>query len=70
VLSTDAGLVFYGDGSGTFTAADASNGSPLWHFHTNDTWRASPMTYTAGGKQYVAIAAGFNIIAFALPKEE
>jgi alcohol dehydrogenase (cytochrome c) len=70
VLSTDTGLVFYGDGSGTFTAADASNGKPLWHFHTNDTWRASPMTYMAGGKQYVAIAAGFNIIAFALPKEE
>jgi PQQ-dependent dehydrogenase (methanol/ethanol family) len=70
VLSTDGGVIFYGDGDGTFTAADASNGNPLWHFHTNERWRASPMTYLAGGKQFVAVAAGFNIIAFALPAEE
>jgi len=25
------------------------------------------MTYTANGKQYVAVAAGSNILAFALP---
>ena len=68
VLSTDGGIVFYGDGGGTFTAADASNGEPLWHFHANDRWRASPMTYLAGGRQFVAVAAGFNIIAFALPE--
>ena len=66
-LSTDGGLVFYGDADGTFTAADASDGEPLWHFHTNDRWKASPMTYSAGGRQFVAVAAGFNIIAFALP---
>ena len=66
-LSTDGGLVFYGDADGTFTAADASDGKPLWHFHTNDRWKASPMTYSAGGRQFVAVAAGFNIIAFALP---
>ncbi len=68
VLSTDGGIVFYGDGNGTFTAADASSGELLWHFYTNDRWRASPMTYLAGGRQYVAVAAGFNIIAFALPE--
>ena len=32
VLSTDGGIVFYGDGSGTFTAADARTGDTLWHF--------------------------------------
>ncbi len=69
-LSTDGGLVFYGDGDGTFTAADAATGEPLWHFHTNDRWKASPMTYRAGGSQFVAIAAGFNIIAFTLPERE
>ena len=67
-LSTAGGLVFYGDADGTFTAADASDGEPLWYFHTNDRWKASPMTYQAGGRQFVAIAAGFNIIAFALPE--
>ncbi len=69
-LSTDGGLVFYGDGDGTFSAADSATGEPLWHFHTNDLWKASPMTYQAGGRQFVAIAAGFNIIAFALPEGE
>ena len=67
VLSTAGGVVFYGDGDGTFTAADAMNGAPLWHFHTNDTFKASPMTYLAGGRQFVAIAAGQNVIAFGLP---
>ncbi len=67
VLSTAGGLIFYGDGAGTFTAADAGNGEPRWHFHTNDLWKASPMTYMAGGQQFVAIAAGQNVIAFGLP---
>jgi len=30
-------------------------------------WKASPMTYTAGGRQFVAVAAGSQIVAFALP---
>jgi alcohol dehydrogenase (cytochrome c) len=48
-------------------AADASSGKILWQFQTNHTWRASPMTYMFDNKQYVAIAAGQNIVAFALP---
>jgi alcohol dehydrogenase (cytochrome c) len=67
VLSTDGGLVFYGDDSGAFAAVDAASGKPLWHFHTNQRWRASPMTYTVDGHQYVSIAAGPNILAFGLP---
>ena len=66
VLSTAGGVVFYGEGDGTFTAADVVTGAPLWHFHTNDTFKASPMTYLAGGRQFVAIAAGQNVIAFGL----
>lgn len=34
---------------------------------TNRRWKASPMTYMADGKQFVAIAAGSNILVFALP---
>ena len=67
VLSTDGGLVFLGDDGGAFAAVDARTGKPLWHFHASQSWKASPMTYTAGGKQYVSIAAGSNILAFALP---
>ncbi|MBS1810556.1 MAG: PQQ-dependent dehydrogenase, methanol/ethanol family [Acidobacteria bacterium] len=67
VLSTAGGVVFFGDDSGAFAAVDAKTGKPLWYFHTNELWKASPMTYLAGGKQYVAVAAGSNILAFGLP---
>jgi len=39
----------------------------LWSFQTSQLWKASPMTYMFDNKQYVAIASGSNIIAFALP---
>lgn len=66
VLSTAGGVLFFGDDSGAFAAVDAKTGKSLWYFHTNEQWKASPMTYLAGGKQYVAVAAGANIIAFGL----
>jgi PQQ-dependent dehydrogenase (methanol/ethanol family) len=67
VLSTAGGLVIYGDDGGALAAVNARTGAPLWHFHTSESLRASPMTYAVDGTQYVAIAAGSNIIAFALP---
>jgi alcohol dehydrogenase (cytochrome c) len=67
-LSTASGLVFFGENSGAFMAADAVNGKPLWQFPTNQVWKASPMTYVFDNKQYVAIAEGQSIMAFALPE--
>ena len=67
VLSTDGGLVFYGETGGGFAAVDAASGETLWHFEANQIWKGSPMTYTVNGKQYVAIASGANILSFALP---
>jgi PQQ-dependent dehydrogenase (methanol/ethanol family) len=67
VLSTAGGLVFFGETSGGFAAVDSSSGKPLWHFETNQPWKASPMTYTVQGRQYIAIASGADIISFALP---
>ena len=66
VLSTAGNLVFHGETAGGFAAVDAKTGRTLWSFPTNDSWRASPMTYSVGKKQYVAVAAGTNIIAFTL----
>ncbi len=65
-LSTASGLVFFGENSGAFMAADASSGKPLWQFQTNHVWRASPMTYMFDNRQYVAIATGQSIVSFAL----
>jgi len=65
-LSTAGGLVIFGEDSGALMAADAANGKPLWSFQTSQLWKASPMTYMFDNKQYVAVAAGSNIIAFGL----
>jgi alcohol dehydrogenase (cytochrome c) len=65
-LSTAGGLVFFADDGGAFAAADAKTGKQLWHFPTSELWKASPMTYVFDRKQYVAIASGSNILAFAL----
>jgi PQQ-dependent dehydrogenase (methanol/ethanol family) len=66
VLATAGGLIFYGQPNGGFTAADQRNGKTLWQFPTNVRMKAPPMTFTAGGKQYVAVAAGPNILCFGL----
>ena len=68
VLTTSGGLVFFGESSGGFAAVEASTGRHLWHFETNHAIKASPMTYAIGGKQYIAIASGSNILSFALSK--
>jgi PQQ-dependent dehydrogenase (methanol/ethanol family) len=67
VLATAGGLLFYGDPSGNIVAVDSHNGKTLWHFPTNGENKASPMTYTVNGKQYVALAVGPNILCFGLP---
>jgi glucose dehydrogenase len=66
-MTTSGGLLFYGDANGAFAAADARDGRTLWHFATNVYMKASPMTYTVKGKQFVATVAGPNIMAFSLP---
>ena len=65
-LSTAGGVVIFGEDSGALMAADAMNGKPLWSFQTSQLWKASPMTYMFDNRQYVAVAAGSNIIAFGL----
>lgn len=74
VLSTAGGVIFFGEDSGALGAVDARTGKDLWHVQTNasaelgdgHSWRASPMTYAAGGRQYIAVAAGPNILSFGL----
>ena len=66
LMATAGGLIFYGDGSGAFVAADATNGKLLWHFNTGQSWKAGPMTYLVDGNQYIGMAAGSTIMAFAL----
>jgi glucose dehydrogenase len=67
VLATAGGLLFYGEPSGDIVAADARNGKALWHFRTSGENKASPMTYSVDGKQFLGIAVGPNILSFTLP---
>jgi PQQ-dependent dehydrogenase (methanol/ethanol family) len=67
ILATAGGLLFYGEPSGDVVAADARNGKGLWHFRTTGENKASAMTYMVDGKQFVALAAGPNILSFSLP---
>ena len=70
ILATAGGLLFYGDPAGDVVAADACTGKPLWHFPTNGENKASPMTYTADGKQYVVLAVGPNLLSFSMPSQK
>lgn len=65
-LTTAGGLVIFCAEGGSLMAADALTGKPLWSFQTNHSWRASPMTYMFDGVQFIALAGGPNIMAFAI----
>jgi alcohol dehydrogenase (cytochrome c) len=67
VMTTASGLVFFADDAECFEAVDAKTGKSLWHFNTGQILHASPMSYSVGGKQYVAIASGDDLFSFALP---
>ena len=66
VLATAGGLVFYTQPNGGFAAADQRTGRTLWSLPTNVRMKASPMTFMFRGKQYVAVAAGPNILCIGL----
>jgi alcohol dehydrogenase (cytochrome c) len=59
-------LGFYGQPNGGFAAVDEHDGKTLWQFPTNIRMKASPMTFTVDGNQYIAVAAGSNILCFGL----
>ena len=60
VLSTAGNLVFQGSAAGDFDAYRASDGKPLWSFAAQTGVIAAPMSFAAGGKQYVSVLAGWG----------
>lgn len=77
VLATSGNLVFNGEANGLFRAFDASNGKKLWEYQTGAGVNAPAVSYSVGGKQYVAVASGGNnqidakrgnsVVVFTLP---
>jgi quinohemoprotein ethanol dehydrogenase len=60
VLTTAGGLVFQGAAEGKFNAYDASTGTRLWSFETQNGVVAAPATYELDGEQYVAVMVGYG----------
>jgi alcohol dehydrogenase (cytochrome c) len=58
--------LFTGSRDGYFFALDARSGAMLWKSTVGGPTAASPITYESAGKQYVAIASGNSLFAFAL----
>ena len=68
ILGTAGGLLFYGDPSGYLVAVQERDGKTLWRLPLNATIKTSPMTYSVSGRQFITLAAGSNIMSFALPQ--
>ena len=66
ILTTASDLVFTGGNDGYFFALNARTGALLWKFTAGGAVVSGPMTYSVGGRQYVAVAAGSSLFAFAL----
>ncbi len=67
VMSTAGGLVAFGNDVKQFEIDDAHTGKRLKAFDLPQPMHASPMCYGISGKQYFAVAAGDDVIAYTLP---
>ena len=65
-MSTAGNVVFQGIGQ-TFYAVDATSGETLAQVEMPVSVRSTPMTYEAGGRQFVGIASGGTVLAFGHP---
>lgn len=62
VLATQSGLLFMGEGDGSFNAYNSQNGALLWQAKADAGVNAPPISYEIDGEQYVAVVAGGNSI--------
>ena len=60
-LTTAGGLVFAGDADRYFRAFDVRTGDVLWETRLGTAAHGFPITYEAGGRQYIAVPAGLGI---------
>ena len=60
VLSTATGLAFVGDMDRVFRAVDARTGRELWRTRLPTSVQGFPISFSAGGKQYIAVSTGLG----------
>jgi alcohol dehydrogenase (cytochrome c) len=60
VLSTAGGIAFVGDLNRVFRAVDINTGKMLWQTRLGTSVQGFPVTFSIGGKQYVAVSTGLG----------
>jgi PQQ-dependent dehydrogenase (methanol/ethanol family) len=63
LVATGGGLVFGGDASGRFMAFDEKTGKILWETNLGSPVSGYPVSFSVGGKQYIAVATGASLVA-------
>ena len=58
LVATGGGLVFGGDVNGRFRAFDHETGEVLWEINLGSPVTGYPISFAAGGRQYVAVSTG------------
>jgi PQQ-dependent dehydrogenase (methanol/ethanol family) len=61
LVATAGRLLFGGDANGRFRALDQDNGKVLWEVNLGSSVTGYPITYTANGRQYVAVSTGTSL---------
>jgi len=60
VLSTAGNVAFVGDLDRSFKAIDTTNGKVLWQTRLATSVQGFPITFTADGRQYIAVTTGLG----------
>ena len=60
MLTTAGGLAFAGDLDRRFRAFDVETGDELWRARLGTSVQGFPVTFRAGGRQYVAVSTGLG----------
>jgi len=60
VLSTAGNVAFVGDLDRSFKAIDMTNGKVLWQTRLATSVQGFPITFTADGRQYIAVTTGLG----------
>lgn len=63
ITVTAGGVLFTGEYTGLFDVFDATSGKVLYQFQTGAPMAGGVVTYTVGGKQYVAASSGNTSVA-------
>jgi alcohol dehydrogenase (cytochrome c) len=66
LVATAGGLLFGGDSNGYFRAFDQDTGKVLWEINLGSPVTGYPITYSAAGKQYVAVSTGNSLVSSGL----